>query len=219
MKKYALLTSIVALIWGTSFIAVKIGLESTSPIMLAFLRFLISSPLMAIILIMRKKIVKISKKDIPYLIILSLTGVTLLYIIQFTGIDYTTAINSALLINTNVIFIAIFSVIFLKERMTAKKIAGILAGFTGAAIVITDGSFPVSIHAKGDFLILISAISWAIYTIVGKKLLGRYDSFTITTYTFLLGTFLFLPFIYRESSIPTSLKAWGNITNKKKMLT
>ena len=111
-NKHALIISTVALIWAGSFIAVKIGVGEISPVMLAFLRFAIASPIMFLIMISRGG-KKLEGKDAPHILLLSLTGVTLLYLLQFMGIKYSTASDSAILINTNVIFIAILSAIFL----------------------------------------------------------------------------------------------------------
>jgi len=211
-KEHAILVSIVALVWGGSFIAVKIGVESISPITLAFFRFVVASPLMFLILAGRGKIIRISPTEIPLLIVLALTGVTLLYILQFTGIKYTSATNSALLINTNVLFIAIFSWIFLEETFSYRKLMGVLLAFTGAIFVISKGSLSISPSIKGDMLILLSALCWAVYSIVGKKLLEKYDSLSLTTYAFIIGTFLFIPFVYDDLwSIKITAKEWAVI--------
>lgn len=196
-KRYALLTSIVALIWGGSFIAIKIGVENIPPILLAFLRFAIVSPFMLAFSMIRKKS-KIAIGELPMLIVIALTGVTLLYILQFTGVKYTSATNASLLINTNVLFIAIFSWIFLKEQFSYRKLAGISLGFAGAALVILNGSFSLSYSSIGDVLIILSAICWAVYSVLGKKMLRNYDAFSLTTYAFVIGTLLFIPFIYRD---------------------
>ena len=211
-KEHAILVSIVALIWGGSFIAVKIGVDNIPPVTLAFFRFAVASPLMLLILAGKRKLIRVSPNEIPWLIVLALTGVTLLYILQFTGIKYTSATNSALLINTNVLFIAIFSWIFLKEAFTYRKLAGVLLAFTGAIFVISKGSLSISPSIKGDILILLSAICWAVYSIVGKKLLDKYDSLSLTTYAFIIGTFLFIPFVYNDLwGIKITVKEWAVI--------
>ena len=209
IKGYAVMVSIVALIWGGSFVAVKIGVENISPIMLAFIRFAVASPLMIVFLAAKRKATKISIAEIPLLLILALTGVTLLYIFQFTGIKYTSATNAALLINTNVLFIAIFSWIFLKEGISYKKLLGIILAFVGGAFVILNGSLSVSPSIRGDALIILSAICWAIYSIVGKKLLKKYEPIVLTTYAFIIGTLLFIPFVYKDiESIKITMKEW-----------
>jgi drug/metabolite transporter (DMT)-like permease len=197
--KYALILSLVSLVWAGSFIVVKIGTKTIQPIHLGFLRFLVATPVMFLLLFSSKKRRKIiSLQDLPATLLLSLTGVTLLYILQFTGIKYTAASTAAVLINTNVMFIAILSFIFLKEKFTIKKTLGIILGFSGATIIVSKGYFQIGSNFFGDILILLSAICWAVYSIVGKKLLEKYDSLTITTYVFALGTMFFIPFVAED---------------------
>ena len=111
----SLLLVFISFIWAGSFIAVNITVnnDGISGIDLGFLRFLIATPFMVIILFLMKKNIPIPLKELPSLAVLGFTGVTLIYIFQFTGIEFTNASTSAVLINTNVIFIVILSIIFL----------------------------------------------------------------------------------------------------------
>jgi drug/metabolite transporter (DMT)-like permease len=158
---------------------------------------------MVLIFLLNKKERHIPKKEIPSLTILGLTGVTFLYIFQFIGIDRTTPSTSAVLINLNVIFIAIFSVFFLKEKLTLKRGAGIFISFFGVFIVflaqMINGKIVFNnIFFIGCILIILSAFCWAIYSIVGKKLLIKYDALTVTTYAFILGTIFYLPIVLQN---------------------
>ena len=191
---------LVSLTWAGSFVVVNLTVEEISPIDLGFLRFLIATPFMILFLIFKRKLIKIPIKEIIPLSVLGLTGVTFLYIFQFTGIDLTTASTAAVLINTNVIFIAILSAIFLKEKFTIKKIIGVILSFFGVIVIMCAQMFNDSIIFGNDFLIgcllvILSAFCWAIYSIVGKNLLTKYDPLTITTYAFVLGSIFYLPFI------------------------
>jgi len=200
---------LVSFVWAGSFIVVKIATEEISPIDLGFLRFLVATPIMFLILLIRRKDILIPKKELPSLAILGLTGVTLLYLFQFVGIKYTNASTSAVLINTNVIFIAILSAFFLKETFGRKKISGISLSFLGVIVIIFSNT-SLEIFSSGDMffigciLILLSAFCWAIYSIVGKRLLKTYDMFTVTTYAFALGTLFYIPFVI--SDIITTLQ-------------
>jgi drug/metabolite transporter (DMT)-like permease len=191
---------LISLVWAGSFIVVRMTYKEISPINLGFLRFLLATPIMFIILILKRQKTRINIKDIIPLSILGLTGVTFLYIFQFIGISYTTASTSAVLINSNVIFIAILSSIFLKEFFTVKKIIGTLISFFGAILVIfaqiSNENLMINVtFIFGCILIILSALSWAIYSIIGKILLYKYSPLTITTYAFALGTIYYLPFI------------------------
>ncbi len=206
----SLLLVLVSFVWAGSFIVVKTVTQEMDPIDLGFLRFLVATPIMFLILLIRRKNIYIPKKELPSLSILGLSGVTLLYLFQFVGIKYTNASTSAVLINTNVIFIAMLSALFLKETFTTKKISGISLSFLGVIIIIVS-NFPRenfalnNIFFIGSILVLLSAFCWAIYSIVGKRLLKKYDTFTVTTYAFALGTLFYIPIVISDI-IPTIQK-------------
>lgn len=196
----SLLLILICLVWAGSFIVVSITVQDVSPIDLGFLRFLVATPIMLLVLFIRKKKVRIPVKELPSLAVLGLTGVTFLYIFQFVGIQYTTASTASVLINTNVVFIAILSSLFLKEVFSFKKTAGIVLSFSGVAVVIgaqmiNENIVFSNIFFIGCLLMLLSAFCWTIYSIVGKRLLAKYDPFTITLYIFVLGTLFFLPVV------------------------
>lgn len=196
----SLLLVLVGLVWAGSFVAVRITVEEISPVDLGFLRFLVATPFMVLILLLSKKETRLPVKDFLSLSVLGLTGVTLLYIFQFIGIEQTTASTAAVLINTNVIFVVILSATFLKETFSFKKSVGIALSFFGVLVVIFAQMTNESIVFSNVFLIgcifmILSALCWAIYSIVGKKLLDKYDPFTVTTYAFILGTIFFLPVV------------------------
>jgi drug/metabolite transporter (DMT)-like permease len=194
---------LVSLVWAGSFIVVKAITEEIDPIDLGFLRFIVAMPIMFLILIIRRKDVVIPAKELPSLSILGLSGVTLLYLFQFVGIKFTNASTSAVLINTNVIFIAILSAVFLKETLSKKRISGIFLSFFGVVVIIfsnmSQEKFILNnILFIGIILILLSAFCWAIYSIVGKRLLKKYDALTVTAYAFGIGTFFYIPFVISD---------------------
>lgn len=209
----------VSLVWAGSFIVVKTITAEMDPLDLGFLRFLVATPIMIIFLMIRRKNLTIPKKELPSLVVLGLTGVTLLYLFQFIGIKYTNASTASVLINTNVIFIAIFSGLFLSETFTIKKISGISLSFLGV-IIVTVSNIPQErfafndIFFIGSILMLLSAFCWSVYSIVGKRLLKTYDNLTITTYAFALGTLFYIPFVISDivPSIQTiSVNGWLSI--------
>ena len=197
--RYVLILVLVSLVWAGSFVVVKIGTRNISPIHIGFLRFLMATPLMFLVILLKKeKPRRVNYKDLPAFVILALTGVTLLYVFQFTGIKYTTASTSAVLINTNVMFIAILSFLVLRESFTLKKVVGIILGFLGATIIVTNGYLDIGSSFLGDVLILLSAFCWAVYSVIGKILLKRYNPLTLNTYAFALGTVFYLPFVIND---------------------
>lgn len=197
----ALLLILVSFVWAGSFIVVEIATKELDPIDLGFLRFLVATPLMILLVILRKKPLRVPRKELPWLVVLGLTGVTLLYLFQFLGIHYTNAPTASVLINTNVIFIAILSGLFLHEALTRKRIAGIILSFIGVLVIMlsdlsTQEMTFDNLFFIGGILMLLSAFCWALYSLVGKRLLRTYDEFVITTYAFGLGTLFYIPFVF-----------------------
>jgi len=131
----SLLLVFVSLAWAGSFVVVTMTVEEISPVDLGFLRFLIATPFMVLILLLSKKETRLPVKEFLSLSILGLTGVTFLYIFQFIGIEYTTASTAAVLINTNVIFVVLLSATFLREKFSLKKSAGIAISFFGVLVI------------------------------------------------------------------------------------
>lgn len=208
--------TLVMLIWALSWIFIKNALEELSPYSLAFLRFLVASPILLIIMLATKKEhMQINLSEIPIYITLSLTGVTLLYALEFTALKYTTTINASLLVNLSVIFIALFSFFFLHEKLKIKEWFGIFISFVGVFLIVSKGSFTF-LNEKtffGDILMIITAFLWMIYSIVGKKFLEKKDPLVVTTYTLISGTLLLIPFYFYDSFpiFEISITSWISI--------
>ncbi len=106
-----------------------------------------------------------------------------------------------MLVSLSPVFMGAISWIFLRERVTGKGAAGLVLAFAGAVLVVSNGQAfwaQAGARVQGDLLILGTAVSWAVYSVVGKKLLGRYRVLTLTTWTTLIGTAFLLPFSAAE---------------------
>ena len=181
-------------IWAGSFIFIKFGLRELDPYNLAFYRFLIASPILLAWVVWRKGFGRISPKDWLYISVLALSGVSLLYAFQFLALEYTTATNAAILINTSAVFVAIWG--FMKGEADARKIFGVFISFAGVILIVSKGKmdFFTSETFFGDVLMIIDGLLWAIYTLLGSKMLLKYDHETLTAYAFALGTVFLIPF-------------------------
>ncbi|WP_302476240.1 DMT family transporter [Methanocella conradii] len=186
---------LVMVLWGGSFIASKVGLQDMYPVELATIRFAIAAPLLLVITLALegRKALRIARKDMPVLIIMALTGVTLQYIVQFVAMTYTSVTNTALLINMGTFFVVIPSALFLKEKLTADNYLGVVVAFLGAALVATKGSLAFTPNLIGDGLVLACAIMWAVYILVGNRLAGKYSVLSQLNFIFLVGFIGLIP--------------------------
>jgi len=185
----------VAFFWGTSFSVSKLGLRQLSPIHLAFLRFSLASIIFFTILRIFYTNVSIDKKDRLLLWFLGVLGVSSYFYIQYTGLELTTTVNTAIIIAISPIFTIIFSsVVFHQETITLNKIIGAILAFCGIFMIFA-GSSGMAIGKDtmaGDLLILCNSVAWALFTVLGKRLVEKYDPFVVMAHINIYGTITML---------------------------
>ena len=209
-----MLLILVMLIWGGSFVASHFGLDDMYPVELATLRFAIATPvlLIATVALFGWKSLKVDKKDLPVLFGMAMTGITLQYITQLIAMTYTTVTNTVLLINMGTFFVIILSALFLKEKFTISNVAGVVIAFVGAALIITNGQLSLTANLVGDGIVLLSALFWAVYVMIGNRLAGKYSILTQLNWIFIIGFLGLLPFYAitpRHDLLLLPAEAWG----------
>ncbi len=207
----------VVTIWAGTFVATKIVLEEISPALSALYRYCIAS--FILLVIDYKNPERIKPADYPLVIFLGATGVTFYYLLQHFGINYTNATDAAILVSLSPVFIGIISLVLLGEKLKGAAIIGLVLAFWGCILVIANGSIGFHDNKErfwGDLLILLTAVSWALYSVYGKKLLKIYSILTIVKYTTWIGTLLLIPFSLFEMLHTTirycpSITGWLNL--------
>jgi drug/metabolite transporter (DMT)-like permease len=87
------------------------------------------------------------------------------------------------------LMIAILAAMLLGERLTIYVVLGVIMAIAGSMVLFwpdITATSPESVSPLGVIYLLISCVGWAIYTIVAKPLLDRYDSFTVAAVTMLI---------------------------------
>jgi drug/metabolite transporter (DMT)-like permease len=184
---------LAVIFWGISFVATKAALREVSPVTLIFLRFAIGSVLL--IAIVRE----LPPRDaLPQLALMGFIGVFVHQMLQANALTMTTAIHCGWLIGVTPIWSAVLSAIVFRERFGFWKVVGLVGGFAGALLVITRGEFSSRVLAlpstRGDLLILISTVNWAIYSVIGHRTIKRLGPRVATSGAMLLGVAMLTPF-------------------------
>ena len=139
---------------------------------------------------------RVKKKDFFRLMLCGLFGVAINQLFFFEGLNLTTPINAAIIMTISPVLVIITSAIIIKEKITVRKIIGIFFGLIGACILILnsgDISFENDFFT-GNILVLINATSYAIYLVLVKTLMKRYNPITVMFYVFIFGLIFVLPF-------------------------
>ena len=101
--------------------------------------------------------------------------------------------HAAIIVALSPILSALLARLLYAEPVSARRIAGILLGFAGVALIVARGSRGMS-SVRGDLLCLGASLAWALYTVVGKPLLARATPLAVTTWATLIGVLPLLPF-------------------------
>lgn len=189
---------LTAVFWGGTFIAGRIVAREVGPFSAAFLRFLVAS-LILLVLVLRthRTIPMLDRRQIFPVTLLALTGVFAYNVLFFYGLKTVTASRASLIITSNPAFIALFAAIFFGDRLTFSRTMGILLSISGAMIVISKGRPLQDLEGNlgiGELCISGCVLSWVLYSLIGKVALSRLSPMVSVTYSCLIGTlFLALP--------------------------
>ena len=140
---------------------------------------------------LRRQFALPEKDEWLYLALLGFLGVTFHQILQATGLQTAKATTTAWIVATTPVFIAILGWIVLKEKLNGLQVLGIvLAGF-GVLLIVSKGNISALFTGEegtfGDFLILISSVNWAVYTILSRRELARHPAARMMFFVMLLG--------------------------------
>lgn len=166
------------------------------------MRLILAISLLLIIAIFQKRDFSINLKSHGYILILAIIAVFHLWI-QVTGLKFTTASNTGWIIGTAPIFMALLGLIFFKEKLKALKIIGIVIATFGLLLLVGKGNLTNIdlIENKGDLLVLSSAFTWGIYSMVNKKISLSYSPLMTILYLFIMMAIIIIPFTIGDSSI------------------
>ena len=144
---------------------------------------------------------KIERGDFLKIIFASILGMCTNMLAFFRGLELSTPINSGVIITLSPVLVLILSYFFLREKITIKKILGILIGFSGAVFLILNSS-KTGINAPniplGNSFFLLNASAYAGYLIIVKPLTNKYNIFTLMKWLFLIGLILSAPITFNQ---------------------
>ena len=202
--------------WGVSFIATKIALDELVPLTIIFLRLILAVIFLTAIAVYTKRDFSVNLKNHGGILILALVAVFHLWI-QVTGMQYTTAAKTGWIIGTAPVFMALVGFAAFKESLTILKTTGILIAFFGLILLISHGDLSSIdlISNKGDFLILASAFTWAVYSAVNKKISLAYPPMMTILFLFLMMAIIISPFTINDAAVQSvihlSAVSWVSI--------
>jgi drug/metabolite transporter (DMT)-like permease len=212
-KEAFLLTVIASSLWGTSFPAIKIGLQFMDAYTFVFLRFFFALLIMfGLVLFTKKFTFNFNKRLILFLGCIN--GIA--YLLQYVGMSYTSASKSSLLVNLTVVWVALLSPILLKEKLGRNKLTGVILSLLGIVLVTTNldfQSFGIG-NILGDFIVIAAGMIWALFILYNKPLVNETKDLAMSlTWLLFFTIFPLIPVVPFSANNFLTLpwEAWGAI--------
>lgn len=208
MQKHAnFILLIVTMFWGSSYLFMRMGLDTIQEYNLIALRFGIAFLLAAAIFPHHLR--QLDWKTVRYAFIL---GLILLFVFIFimSGIKLTSTSNAAFLVSLTVIFVPILSSLVLKKRPSTQLLLGVSLALIGVGLLTLNHQLTINV---GDGLCIAGALMYATHIIVTEKLTKNVDSLTLGIaqlgFTGVLG--LFLAFYLEIPRFPATQLEWFSV--------
>ena len=181
-------------IWAGNFIVVKSALAVLPPVGFTFLRFLLASVTLLLLLRWREGSIGLPRRDLIAMWILGGLGFGLYQILWTTGLTTVAAGDSALIIAATPVLVALFAVVARSDVLTPMKLAGVLVSFVGVAIVVASGpGLSIGGSIVGEVITLGAAFCWSIYTAFAGPYLRRISPLRSTAWATIAGTVVLAP--------------------------
>lgn len=208
MKKYKgeLLMLITAVMWGSGFVGMEIGLEHWTVMQLMALRFTLATILLAVIF--NKKIRLISKSVLWKGSILGAI-LFIAFALQTLGLEYTTPSKNAFLTAINVIVVPIIAYVIYKRRFDRYEILAALIAIVGIGFLSLQGSFTMNL---GDILSILCAVAFAFDIFYTNVFVKKEDALALTIVQFLAASTLSWIGVLALGEVPTTASTEGILT-------
>ena len=192
---------IAILIWGFAYIVTKSGLDAVPPMMFALLRYAVASLLLVPLALARGGLKRLPQ-PVPWktLFLMALAGVALYYVLFNLALAYTSASQTALIQSAFPAIVAILAVLWLRERVTRQRFAGIGLAIVGVVLIVaTQDDAAARNPMLGNALAFASVLSWSVYTILAKRI-SNADPIAVTAAISLIGTVMLVPAALLENA-------------------
>jgi drug/metabolite transporter (DMT)-like permease len=184
----------VMVLWAANFIVVKSAVAQLPPVGFTFLRFTLASVTLLVLLRWREGSIGLPRRDLVAILGLGAIGFGAYQILWTTGLTTVPAGDSALLIASTPVLVALLSVVARSDVLTPLKLLGVIVSFVGVVVVVASGA-GVSLGGSlvGEAVTLAGAVCWAIYTSFGAPFVRRHSPLRATAWATVAGTVVLAP--------------------------
>lgn len=194
--KYTLSTILAGVLWGTISVFLKtLDTAGFGTLSIMLCRALISAVILFLFIFFKdKSLFKIELKDLWMFMGTGIISLTFFSVCYFRSILEIGASVAVILLYTSPIFVLIFSFFLFGEDFSLPKVIAVVFAMAGCVMVTGLGSGNSYISGRGILIGLCAGLGYALYSIFSRYALEKYDSLTVTFYTFVFSAVSLLPF-------------------------
>ncbi len=199
-------------LWGILAVVMKIGLNYTDPITIAWFRFSMAAGLLFFYYIIKEPQSFSLLKHFPPALFIASIGLVINYIGYIFGLHYTSPGTAQVIIQTGPVLLAVAGIIIFKERLNIKQIGGLLTATCGLILFYYNQwqSFDSKESYNLGFLwIMIAAFSWTVYAVLQKKLVQKYPPQLLNLFIYGIPALLLTPFAHPADLQNLDFTAWS----------
>lgn len=204
---------IATVFWGATPTIGRVLAEHGAPMLVVFGRFFVSTLLLAWFLFLARQFVRIPLREWPRYVWLGAMGIAFHNGLLFEGLEHTTASVASIILGLIALQVVLLDWVFYARRPDARALLGVVLGFLGTAVVITDGDLrrlgAVGL-GRGEILMFLSALAWAVYSVAGRSALEQRSPLVVTTAASASGLVLVSPFLLVDPATTVALYTDAN---------
>lgn len=215
-RLYSLL-GLMLLFWSLNYVIGKVALREFPPVLLTCLRTTLAGAFILPIYLWREagNGQAWSWRELSGLLLLGIFGVIANQLFFVLGLAWTSVAHASIVVTLMPILVLLLAAFLGQERITARKVVGMMIAAMGVGVLQLEKGGGSGATLLGDFFVLLSGISLAIFTVRSKQLMKRYGSLTINSVAYIGGALAISPLTIglslRFGLLRVSAAAWWSV--------
>lgn len=183
--------ALAASIWGGMYVVSKLVLVLVTPLALVWLRYVVGLAALGLLAAATRQRWRLRWRDVPLLAAIGVFGYGVSIWAQFRGTQLSTAQAASVITAATPAFMVVFGRLLLAERLTWRRAAAVAAATAGVLVIV--GVSHVSTHRGGGLILLLAAVTWALMSVLVKRVPDDYSALMVTTYGMAVAAILITP--------------------------